>query len=68
MKETRKDTSSEEKDNVFDMDMEKFMEKVCDTVKNRDNISEPDYIISLDLNENIPYKLYKNNTKIYLDD
>lgn len=55
-------------EDIFDMDSKTFMEKVCDAVENRDNISEPEYVVSMDLNEGIPYKLYKDNRREYLND
>lgn len=68
MKKLMKDINAGESNNVFDIDTNTFMEKVCDAVKNRDKIFETDYVVSMDLNENIPYKLYKNNTKVYIND
>lgn len=55
-------------EDVFDMDSTTFMYKVSDAVKNRDNIQEPEYVISMDLNEGIPYKLYKDNRREYFNE
>lgn len=55
-------------EDVFDMDTKTFMDKVCYAVEKRDEIHEPDYVISMDLNEGVPYKLYKDNRREYLND
>lgn len=51
---------------IFDMDAETFMKNVSNAVKDRDNIREVEYVISMDLNEGIPYRLYKDNRREYL--
>jgi len=55
-------------EDIFNMDSNTFMDNVRNAVKNRDNIEEPEYIISMDLNEGIPYKLYKDNRREYLNE
>ena len=55
-------------ENIFDMDSKCFMEKAEFAVKNRDTVNEPEYVLSMDLNEGIPYKLYKDNRREYLDE
>lgn len=57
-----------QEENIFNMDSKTFMENVSTAVKNRDSIQEPEYVVSMDLNEGIPYKLYKDNRREYLDE
>lgn len=53
---------------IFCMDSNTLMDSIRNAVKNRDNIEEPEYVVSMDLNEGIPYKIYKSNKKEYFDE
>ena len=55
-------------ENIFNMDSKTFMENVSGAIKSRDKIQEPEYVVSMDLDEGIPYKLYKDNRREYLDE
>ncbi|MBE5040529.1 hypothetical protein [Ructibacterium gallinarum] len=62
------DAEITEKNCIFSMNTLEMMERVRRAVKNRDTISEPDSVLSMDLNEKRPYRLYKNGAKQYIDE
>lgn len=62
------DAERTEKNCIFSMNTSEMMERVRHAVKNRDTISEPDAVLSMDLNEKSPYRLYKNGVKQYIDE
>lgn len=55
-------------EDIFKMDSKTFMDNVKNAVKMRENIQEPEYVVSMDLNEGVPYKLYKDNRREYFDE
>ena len=55
-------------EDVFGMDSNTFMDNVKAAVQNRNEIQDADYVISMDLNEGIPYKLFKDNRREYLEE
>lgn len=61
------DAEGTEKNCIFSMNTSEMLERVRRAVKNRDTISEPDAVLSMDLNENRPYRLYRNGMKQYID-
>lgn len=59
---------SEEKKDVFSMSTDEFMNRVRLAVQNRDNPVNKDYVISMDVDEKIPYRLYADGRREYIEE
>ena len=65
---SKTDAERTEKNCIFSTNTSEMMERVRRAVKKRDTISEPDAVLSMDLNENRPYRLYRDGIKQYIDE
>lgn len=65
---SKTDAESTEKNCIFSMNTSEMMERARHAVKNRDTIFKSDAVLSMDLNEKKPYRLYKSGVKQYIDE
>ena len=52
---------------VFDMSSAEFMQRVQGAVDNRNDTAEAEFVVSMDLNENKPYRMYRDGRREYID-
>ncbi len=60
-------SAPEETDDIFSMSSSEFMNRVKRAVANRNAIGEREFIVSMDLDEGVPYRLYEDGRREYIE-
>lgn len=58
----------EEADDIFSMNSSEFMDRARAAVANRNKSESADYVISMDIEDGKPYKLYSDGRREYIEE